>query len=82
MVAILGCVPRSFEALSDGTGHYTLRIPADYVHACTTLTLQVTAPGYEIFRQDYALSDLWANPVVDVPLERTPIRVWLPLVEQ
>ena len=91
-VAVAMCQPRTFSTHTWSDGTYSLGLPGLYLNACVTVTFEVTATGYETWRQEVLVSDLRAAPVRDVGLiplptptatetpqaTATPFRVFLP----
>jgi hypothetical protein len=71
-VAALLCAPRTFSAITDAAGRYTLFVPASYANACAHLDLEVSASGYLSFRMPYRVSELLLQPQVDFALIPLP----------
>ena len=66
------CVPSTFETTTAPDGSYELLIPGSALGSCTSLVMQVTAPGYYALSQVFSVSALRANPRVDFVLLRIP----------
>jgi len=86
-VSVLMCVPRRFETSSGADGHYSLLLPGLYLNACSEVTLEAWATGYESVSQPVSVADLRAHPQRDFALTRgptatptvTPPRYWIAL---
>jgi hypothetical protein len=78
------CVPRSFQAVSQADGTYSLLLPGLYLSQCTSITLEARATGYQTLTFPFAVADLRAQPVRDLGLypvvTPTPCRVWIPVI--
>jgi uncharacterized repeat protein (TIGR01451 family) len=80
-VAVQMCVPRSYEATTGSDGRYTLLLPADYLNACSQVTLRAWATGYQEHSLPVLVSDLRAQPVRDFGLAAvSAVRLYLPVV--
>lgn len=71
-VAVTVCVPRTFSALTDAAGHYSLFVPADYLAGCSTVSLSVLANGYQPIVERVDVGDLVAQPQRDFALHVGP----------
>ena len=68
MVSVLMCVPRRYYTASAADGNYTLPLPNDYLNACSEITLEVWATGYQNPMTVISVEALRANPVRDLAL--------------
>ncbi len=78
LVTVTMCVPRSFSERTGADGSYRLLIPAEYANACATITLSVTAPGYEPVTQEESIAALRESPNRNFVLTPAPVRLYLP----
>ncbi len=62
LVSVTMCVPRSFTDRTGADGHYRLLIPGEYANICATVTLSVTATGYEPVSQTETIAALRESP--------------------
>jgi hypothetical protein len=86
-IAVVTCLPRTFTTRSWSDGGFSLTLPAEYLNACTEVTLQVTATGYDTWLQTIAVAALRASPTRDVALMRLPApamvnQVYLPVIRR
>lgn len=68
LISVLMCVARPYTTYSAMNGCYELLLPAMYLNACVSVTLEASATGYQPFGQLVAVADLRAQPHRDFPL--------------
>lgn len=71
-VAVTVCVPRTFSALTDTAGQYNLFVPAEYLAACSKVSLSVLANGYQPIVERVDVGELVAQPQRDFALHVGP----------
>ena len=71
-VAVIMCMPRRFETLTDVDGEYTHLLPALYLNQCISVTLEASAAGYQSLSFAVEVSVLRAIPDLDFPLLPLP----------
>ena len=71
-VSVTVCVPRTFSALTDAAGHYSLFVPAEYLAACSEVGLAVIANGYQPSVERASVAALLAQPQRDFALHAGP----------
>lgn len=64
-VAAVLCVPRTYQATTGADGRYLLAVPGLYASACSELTMEVSAPGYEPLSQVCSVNGLRTRPERD-----------------
>ncbi len=62
------CVPRTFSAVTDAHGDYSLFVPAAYLAGCGQVILSATASGYAPLYQEADTAALFADPRRDFGL--------------
>ena len=81
-VSVLMCVPRRFQTLGGPDGYYSLLVPGEYLNACSQVTLEVWATGYETLSLPVSVADLRAQPERDFALTQIVWQVYLPLLHK
>ena len=67
-VGVSVCVPRTFSAVTDAHGDYSLFVPAAYLAGCEQLLLSATASGYVTLYQAADTAALFVDPRRDFGL--------------